>query len=97
MLKSKVWHEKKTEEDPVCDRAQRKRVARDMLQTTRDGTRGDIVAAIENNGDCLTRHSVPLPYIPVLQARYISLAFLESGASPMRSKILSDPSLYTPA
>src|SRR6266478_3196883 len=68
MLKSKVWHEKRTEEDPVCDRAQRKRVARDMLQTTRDGTRGDIVTTMGNNGDCLT-HALffhALPYIPRL-------------------------------
>ena len=96
MLKSKVWYEKKIEEDPVCDRAQRKRVARDILQTTRDGTRGGMVAAIEHNGDCLTHALLfhALPYIPRLASlTYISWAsFLESGASPMRSKILSGSS-----
>src|SRR5882724_4579960 len=71
-----------------------------MLHTTLDGTRGDIVAAIEHNGDCLT-HALLFhepPYIPRLASlAYTSWAsFLESGASPMRSKILSgsSPRLY---
>jgi hypothetical protein len=89
-------HEKKTEKDPVCDRAERERVTRDMLHITHDRTRVNIIAAIEYTGDCLTHDLLfhALPYIPRLASlAYISSAsFLESGASPMRSKILSGSS-----
>jgi hypothetical protein len=48
-----------------------------MLQTTRDGTRGDIVAAIENNDDCLT-HALFFREPPYIRA--VAKSFLQRNS-----------------